>query len=1360
MNKAIDDLLSTRATKISNSSEIASENSTANTSANTSVNTTDTSNSSGTGVDSKSDFDDTKANTQKLLSKLNQAGIRIALGENDKLKIRAPKGALTDELKKDLKQSKEQIIVLLKSQAKEQSSKPAKASSNIPLSFTQERLWFLDQLEGATNLYNMPGLFKLTGTIHLDKLQQAFKEIVQRHEVLRTHFLTHKGKGLAQLNSNGQWQLEQFDLTEYSEQQIVEKTDLMICEQLASSFDLTQDCLFRTFLIKQSEQTSILMLNMHHIISDGWSVQVLIREFISLYTSFVEGKAVELEALPIQYADYAHWQKNHLQGETLDESLSYWRKQLEGVQVLEMPTDFQRPAVQTSQGALYTFSLDNQLITQLKETAQQQGVTLFMMLLAGLSILLSRYSAQDDICIGSPIANRNRKELQNLIGFFANTLVFRQKLQPGQTLGEFLQIIKKNTIDAYEYQETPFEKVVDGLNIERSLSHSPLFQVMLVLQNIAQEGIELPGMEIESLPFDSGSAKFDLTFTVEEAQSADSKRPVAVTIEYNTALFKQETIENLSGHFTRVLEVLGQTDVQNALEQDITRIEFLSETERHKQLSDWQVDPIEIEPFLSIQHRFEQQVEKTPDAIALTCGSHSLTYQQMNVQVNQLADYLKQKGIGRGQSVGICLNRSVEMIISVYGIIKAGADYIPMDINYPRERLLYMLSESQAPLLITNSELQDKLNVSEDKVFLADHQWQELTAYSQDNPAIFDLREEPLYTIFTSGSTGRPKGAQVHHKGQLNLITWYIREFDMTSDDNILLVSAFGFDQTQKNIFASLVCGATLVLPTIDHYDYRYLTKAINEYQISWLNCAPSLFYPLIDDEKQWNDLQTLRYVFLGGEPINLQKVYDWEAQTQCKLVNTYGPTEATDTNSFHVLDATEDYTNKAFPIGRAVDNNLLYILDEQLGLLPEGCTGELYIAGVCVGLGYINQPELTQKIFIPDPYANDGSLMYKTGDLVRYQSEGVIEYVGRVDFQVKLRGLRIELSEIEFHLGELESISDGVVRVVKDSNNVEQLVAYIVTTQTIDTAQLREKLVDYLPEYMIPNHYIEMDVLPLTPNGKVDNKALPALEIKSSEENYQAPETEEEKILCQIWKDILKIEKVGTFDNFFEMGGDSILSIQIISRATEEGLSLHPKDIFEHQNIARLALHAQNNASKQSEMLLTEQGELSGELLLSPVQSRFLQQDFVNKDHWNQSILLTVPKELTQEVLNKAFTLLVAQHDVLHSQFSKTEQGNWSQSYIKQDKNASLVVNETLNGSYESELEIIANHYQSSLSIEEGRLLQAVLFNSEVDTILRVSVYLLLFTILWLMGFHGECCSRICKKFVRHFSLKVMKLA
>ncbi|MCW8928794.1 MAG: amino acid adenylation domain-containing protein, partial [Gammaproteobacteria bacterium] len=1264
-----------------------------------------------------------KEETQALLSRLKQAGIRIALGDNDKLKIRAPKGALTDEFKRDLKQFKDDIIALLKAQESNRNSNSSdthdksfvsNSSNAFPLSFTQERLWFLDQLEGASNLYNMPGLFKLTGKIHLDKLTFAFKQIIQRHDVLRTHFLTKKGKGFAHILPESNWQLEQYDLSEYSQQETHNKSELIIREQLASSFELTKDCLLRTLLIKQSENTSILMLNMHHIISDGWSVQVLVREFISLYTSLVEEKSVQLDELPIQYTDYAHWQRNHLKGEVLEKSLDYWRKQLKDVQILELPTDFQRPAIQSSHGALHTFSLEPQLIQQLKETAQQQGVTLFMTLLAGLSILLSRYSNQDDICIGSPIANRNRKELQNLIGFFANTLVFRQKIVPGQTINEFLQIIKKNTIDAYEYQETPFEKVVDGLNVERSLGHSPLFQVMLVLQNIAQERIELPEMNIESLSFDSGSAKFDLTFTVEEAQSTDKDEPVAVSIEYNTDLFKQETIEILSSHFTRVLEVISVSS-----NQEVMQVEFLSVDERKKQLTDWQREPVKHSEFFSVQHMFETQVEKTPNATALIFGEQKLTYQELNHSANQLAHLLQSKGIGQGDSVGICLNRSVEMVVSLYGVLKSGASYIPMDVNYPKERLLYMLSETGSPLLITNQTMQEKLDVDSDKVFLVNSQWLSLKQFNGHNTETIDQRDDLLYTIFTSGSTGKPKGARVRHSGELNLLPWYTNDFEMTEQDNILLMSAFGFDLTQKNLFAPLICGGTLVIPEIEHYDHKYLIQTIKEKNISWLNCAPSAFYPIVENKELWSDISTLRYVFLGGEPINLQKVAQWEQQSQCKLVNSYGPTECTDIASFHILDSHKP-DNKSIPIGLANHNVLLYILNEQKQLIPEGHIGELFIGGQGVGLGYINQSELTQEKFTNNPFLDDGSLIYQTGDLVRYQSEGVIEYIGRTDFQVKLRGLRIELGEIEYHLGNLDGIVDGVVRIVKDNNNIEQLVAYIVrdTKSILNKEAYREALIDNLPEYMIPNHYIDMDVIPLTPNGKVDNKALPELEIKSSKETYQAPETHEEKILSQIWSDILRVEKIGIFDNFFEMGGDSILSIQIISQANEKGLVLQARDIFEHQNIVRLAQHAQNNAKKQIETLISEQGILTGDIILSPVQTRFLKQNFKNKDHWNQSILLSVSKQLTEELLNKALNILVTQHDVLHSKFSKNEQGEWSQTYIDLKDNTPLVALEKITSDYESELDGISNNYQSSLSIEEGRLLQAVLFEKNSNDI------------------------------------------
>ncbi|MCW8930409.1 MAG: amino acid adenylation domain-containing protein, partial [Gammaproteobacteria bacterium] len=1161
---------------------------------------------------------------------------------------------------------------------------PAVKRNEIPLSFAQERLWFIEQFDtnaSLNNAYSIPVLLKLTGQLDVQKLEAAFSTLVHRHQVLSTRFVTIGGDARQERQQPSPWQLEYDDYSYLANgsnpvedsslakgsSELEQKVQQRIQSEFERGFDLSKGNLFRTILLKVSEEEYMLMIIMHHIISDGWSMSILVDEFTKLYSGILEQKGNQnqpiqlLPRLPIQYADYSVWQRKWLSGERLEQQLSYWTEQLQDVPVLELPTDYSRPSVQSFKGKEFTFTLSKELNIKLNKLSSQQGSTLFMTLMASFSVLLNKYTRQNDICIGTPIANRNRKEIESLIGFFVNTLAIRQQVEPDKTFNQLLEQIKQQTLNAYDHQDVPFEKIVDNLNLERNLSYSPIFQVMFILQNTPLSGNDeslnhLKNLHIEEQKLENNTAKFDLTFTCVE-----TKEGLRTTIEYRSELFKSETIERMASYFENILN-----SVSFDSEKKIADIEILSEAEKQQQLVTWQQPAIEHKPFMSLQAMFETQVVKTPDAIALRYSDKSLTYSQMNEQVNQFAHYLMKNGIQKGQSVGICLCRSLEMIISLYAVIKTGASYIPMDINYPRERLLYMLDETQSPLIITQSDLQEKLDIASERVFLVDKQWSELSSMLMDNLPEQNLREEALYTIFTSGSTGQPKGARVKHRGELNLLPWYIDDFNMSTDDNILLMSAFGFDLTQKNLFAPLMCGATLVIPEIDHYDNDYLIQLIEQENISWLNCAPSAFYPLIENDKHWSFVKSLRYVFLGGEPISLHKVQSWNQQSQCKLVNSYGPTECTDIASYHVLDTSKD---ESFPIGKANHNVQLYILNEELQLIPEGNIGELYIGGESLGLGYINQPELTSEAFVASPFATNQSpdeLIYKTGDLVRYKNDGIIEYIGRVDFQVKLRGLRIELGEIEYQLVRNSKISNVAVRIVKDVNNIEQLVAYIVPAQncseSLNINQLRGDLSEHLPDYMLPNFIIEMDSLPLTPNGKVDNKALPELNAIDHSDSYKAPETPVQMRLADIWSEILGVNPISCLDNFFNLGGNSLIAVRVLSKVNVIfSLQLTVKSLFEQPILEHFAalIDDQNEAGYKQIKEIIKPTQRPDVLPLSHAQNRlwFIEQMNPEDAAYNISSALKINGKLDVVIVENTFRQIIKRHESLRTNFLN-EQG------------------------------------------------------------------------------------------------------
>ncbi len=1070
---------------------------------------------------------------------------------------------------------------------------PVARDQSLPLSFAQQRLWFLDQLTENRSIYNISTAVRLTGVLDTVALERSFAEIIRRHEALRTTFPQQGGAAQQVIAALSDFVLVQDDLSR--EQNPWAAGLRCATAEAQQSFNLATGPLLRATLLRLAPTDHLLLLTMHHIISDGWSLGILVRELSALYVASTTGQPSPLPPLPIQYADFASWQHAWLSGEEKEGQLDYWRQHLAGAPaLLELPTDRPRPAVQTFAGAEHVVMVGQPLRTKLTALSERTGTTLFMTLLSAFSILLARNSGQDDIVVGTVVANRTRIEIESLIGFFVNTLVLRNNLAGNPTFVELLHRVRDTTVAAYNHQDTPFDLLVEALQPKRNLSHNPLFQVMLVLQNAhaVSAGRILPDahagpLQTATIDVATNSAKFDLTLLLEEGDDG-----LKCVWEYNTDLFDAVTVARMATHFQILLEGIVADP-----EQRIAHLPILSDAERHQLLVEWNDTAADYPSDRCIHQLFEAQVERTPNAVAVIFEDQQLTYAELNARANQLAYHLQTLGVGPDVLVGICCERSLEMVIGLLGILKAGGAYVPLDPSYPAERLAFMLDDAAVPVLLTQSRLRDTLPPTAAQVVCLDRDWPLLTSYSIPNehnhsigyrlsaigycnPSCAVQPHHLVYAIYTSGSTGRPKVTGVYHRGLVNLVSWYVTQFGLNADDRTLIASSPSFDLTQKNLLAPLLVGGQLILSAAPLYEYAVMASLIQQHRVTWINCTPSAFYPYLapdapSDVAQaaFAKLASLRYVVLGGEPIHLERLTDWLASPACHatVVNTYGPTECTDVvTAYRIIP-----TRPSIPIGRPVANTCLYVLDDLLRPVPIGVIGELHIGGIQVGAGYLNQPALTAERFIPNPFG--AGRLYKTGDLVRWQPDGNLEYLGRRDNQVKIRGFRIELGEIEALLSQQPLVQQAVVVVNKHGDD-QRLVAYVVTQAPHPSSgELRDYLAEKLPSYMVPSAFIALPTMPLTPNGKIDRTALSSLSAQPSESQhtYVPPTTPTEISLAALWATLLGVERVGIQDDFFDLGGHSLLATQLISRVrTMFGVEVPLRRLFESPTVARFAAY------------------------------------------------------------------------------------------------------------------------------------------------------------------------------------------
>ncbi|ERW31982.1 peptide synthase [Pseudomonas aeruginosa BWHPSA019] len=1155
------------------------------------------------------------------------------------------------------------------------------------LSYAQQRMWFLWHLEPQSGAYNLPSAVRLNGPLDRQALERAFASLVQRHETLRTVFPRGADDSLAQAPLQRPLEVAFEDCSGLPEAEQEARLREEAQRESLQPFDLCEGPLLRVRLIRLGEERHVLLLTLHHIVSDGWSMNVLIEEFSRFYSAYATGAEPGLSALPIQYADYALWQRSWLEAGEQERQLEYWRGKLgERHPVLELPTDHPRPAVPSYRGSRYEFSIEPALAEALRGTARRQGLTLFMLLLGGFNILLQRYSGQTDLRVGVPIANRNRAEVEGLIGLFVNTQVLRSVFDGRTSVATLLAGLKDTVLGAQAHQDLPFERLVEAFKVERSLSHSPLFQVMYNHQPLVAdiEALDsVAGLSFGQLDWKSRTTQFDLSLDTYEKGGR-----LYAALTYATDLFEARTVERMARHWQNLLR--GMLENPQA---SVDSLPMLDAEERYQLLEGWNATAAEYPLQRGVHRLFEEQVERTPTAPALAFGEERLDYAELNRRANRLAHALTERGVGADRLVGVAMERSIEMVVALMAILKAGGAYVPVDPEYPEERQAYMLEDSGVELLLSQSHLKLPLAQGVQRIDL-DQADAWLENHAENNPGIELNGENLAYVIYTSGSTGKPKGAGNRHSALSNRLCWMQQAYGLGVGDTVLQKTPFSFDVSVWEFFWPLMSGARLVVAAPgDHRDPAKLVELINREGIDTLHFVPSMLQAFLQDEDVAS-CTSLKRIVCSGEALPADAQQQVFAKLpQAGLYNLYGPTEAAiDVTHWTCVEEGKD----AVPIGRPIANLACYILDGNLEPVPVGVLGELYLAGQGLARGYHQRPGLTAERFVASPFVA-GERMYRTGDLARYRADGVIEYSGRIDHQVKLRGLRIELGEIEARLLEHPWVREAAVLAVDG----KQLVGYVVLES--EGGDWREALAAHLaaslPEYMVPAQWLALERMPLSPNGKLDRKALPAPEVSVAQAGYSAPRNAVERTLAEIWQDLLGVERVGLDDNFFSLGGDSIVSIQVVSRARQAGLQLSPRDLFQHQNIRSLALAAKAGAAT------AEQGPASGEVALAPVQRWFFERAIPNRQHWNQSLLLQARQPLDGDRLGRALERLQAQHDALRLRF-REERGAWHQAYAEQ---AGEPLWRRQAGSEEALL-ALCEEAQRSLDLEQGPLLRALL--------------------------------------------------
>lgn len=1038
-------------------------------------------------------------------------------------------------------------------------------------SSAQKRLFVVNQLNTNDITYNMCGGILVDGLIDYKRVESILKIIIGRHEVFRTSFELVNGELMQRIYDNVDLKIQYFDTKGITIQEII--------SQFVKPFNLIEELLFRVGIISIEENQTIVLIDMHHIISDGVSIDLFMKEFLGLY------RGETYEKLRIQYKDYAEWDNDRLNSSELNEQKKYWLNVFkDNVPALNLPIDYSRPKIHSYRGETLRFNIPYELSKKIEKICGKTGTTMYMVLLSAYTVLLYKYTNQNSIVIGTPVSGRINPELDNVMGMFVNTLAIKNDIKGNITFSKLLEKIKGNVISAFENQEYPFDELVNELNLERDLSRNPLFDTMFLLENREIAKIKVDDLTFSHYEFRNNISKFDLT-----VEAIFSSEELYFNIEYCTDLFERETIERFQHHFINVLSTIA--DNYNVY---ISKIDILSEAEKNHLLYALNDSNKIYKRNITVYEMFERQVELTPNAIALIFGKEKLTYHQLNQKANKLAWHLKDLGVGENTVIGLMVERSFELVIGVLGIMKAGGAYAPIDCDYPEERIGYILNNLDNKIVLTQSKYINKLSYLEGTILAIDEIDNNKSLSTYNLGRKYDP-ERLMYVLYTSGSTGMPKGVMVKSDSFTNLINWFNDDFNIGSQDNILLIASTSFDLAQKNMYSTLVKGGKLTLFTPGMYDYEEMLDIMSEYNITIINCTPSAFNPLVewDTDNSFKKLISLRYVFLGGEPINLSVLSKWFKHSNCnaQLVNTYGPTECTDIATSYVV-SQDDYDNlEDVPIGKPIYNVQLYVCNKDRQLTPEGLIGELYIGGEGVSLGYYNNIKLTDERFVKNPYIPD-EIMYQTGDLVKWLPDGNLRFLGRVDSQVKIRGYRIELGEIESVLLKDDLVKEATVLTKGDRKN-PYLCAFISGDKKCDIDRMKEALNKVLPHYMVPSAFVFLDKMPLTPNGKINkNKLLSIKESNIRESNYVAPENKTQVQLIKLCEEILDIKPIGIKDDFFEIGGHSLRAVTLVNLIYKTmDIKLTVIDIFENHTIEQLAKVVDKKIEEMNllEMFLSE---------------------------------------------------------------------------------------------------------------------------------------------------------------------------
>nr|WP_250636801.1 non-ribosomal peptide synthase/polyketide synthase [Paenibacillus sp. IHB B 3084] len=1188
-----------------------------------------------------------------------------------------------------------------------------------PVSSAQKRMYVLSHLEGGEVSYNMPGALIIEGSLDKTRLEQAFRQLIARHETLRTRFEMVDGEVVQRIDKNVEFHVEHVQASEEETQQYV--------LDFVRAFDLAQAPLLRVQLVENGPQRYVMLYDMHHIISDGVTAGIIVQEFSQLY----EGK--ELPPLRIQYKDYAVWQHADMQSDRLREQENYWLKTMAGeIPALDMPTDFARPAVQRLEGARLDFAISLEDSEQLKQLAAQTGSTLYMVMLAAYSTLLHKYSGQEDMIVGTPIAGRPHAELGSLVGVFLNTLAIRNYPSGDKTFLDYLQEVKEHALSAYEHQDYPFEELVEKLNLTRDTSRNALFDTMFELKTFEQQEFQLEGLTFRPYPTDNNTAKFDLTL-----DAVEQPEGILCSLEYSTALYKPETIARLAKHFTELVRAITLHPQQPLAAADMVTVE--EKAQIIYGFGDVGVSDVAAVEAGALFHAFvEEQAQLVPDHVAVVYEEQQLTYRKLNERANQLARKLRSEGIGRESIVGILSERSMDMLVGVLAVWKAGGAYVPLDADYPSERIRFMLEDSGATVLLTQTGLQERAQVwlDESKVTSEPATGLRLqtvlalddeSLYTGDTTDVEHINEpqDLAYVIYTSGTTGRPKGVMIEHRSLVNTAAAYRRDYRLNQFPvRLLQLASFSFDVFVGDIARTLYNGGTMVIcPKDDRIDPSRLYGWIHDYQITVFESTPALIIPFMQHVYEHGlDMSSLELLITSSDSCSVTdyRVLQERFGADIRIINSYGVTEAAIDSSFYDEELSKLPDSGSVPIGQAWLNARFYIVDSQLNPVPIGVLGELCIGGAGVARGYLNREDLTAEKFVANPYV-PGERLYRTGDLARWMPDGNVDFIGRMDYQVKIRGYRIELGEIETAIQRVPGVRQAVVIDRTDERGHKYLCGYITGESELRIEEVQAQLEAGLPAHMVPARLMRLDTLPLTSNGKIDRKALPEPEGSiHTGAAYVAPRTTVEQVLASVWAGVLGVEAVGTQDNFFELGGDSIKALQVSSRLLQAGYRLDMKDLFSHPTVSALALRV------QSVTRLADQSEVVGDVKLTPVQQWFFEQNLTEAHHHNQSIMLYSKDGFDEAALRKAMDQIVGHHDALRTIFRHTEHGY--EAWNRAIGEGELYTLERTDFRNEAEvsaaIEAKANEIQAGIDLSEGPLVKLGLFSSSDGDHLLIAIH------------------------------------